>query len=54
MYDQCLAKDPAERPMVRELLQHPWITEVDRNWTFEKSKIGKAVAKRAPKTIRTG
>ena len=52
MNEKCLAKDPSNRPFARDLLQHPWILDVDRNWTFEKSKIGKAVAKRAPKTIR--
>lgn len=53
MNDKCLAFDPNSRPTARELMIHPWILEEDRGWTFEKSKIGKAVAKRAPKTIKT-
>jgi hypothetical protein len=37
--------------MARELLQHPFIRNIDAKWTFANSKIGKAVAKRAPKKI---
>lgn len=51
--NHCLAMDPGQRPIAKDLLLHPWILEEDRGWTFEKSKIGKAVARRAPKTIRT-
>lgn len=51
MNERCLAKDPSDRPMAKELLQHPWILDSDKGWTFEKSKIGKAVAKTAPKSM---
>lgn len=50
--ERCLAKDPGDRPVAWELLKHPFITEVDPKWTFANSKIGKAVAKKAPKTVR--
>ncbi len=38
--------------MAKELLDHPFITEIDEDWTFGASKIGKAVAKKAPKHIK--
>lgn len=52
MNDKCMAKDPRDRPMASELLKHQFITERDPNWTFAASKIGKAVAKRVPKSIK--
>jgi len=38
--------------MARDLLQHQFITDVDPSWTFAGSRIGKAVAKKAPKSIK--
>ncbi|KAL7419201.1 mitogen-activated protein kinase kinase kinase [Cryptotrichosporon argae] len=52
LFQNCLATDPRERPMAVDLLQHPFITERDPSWTFEKSKIGKAVAKRGVRGVR--
>ncbi|EIW71137.1 hypothetical protein TREMEDRAFT_67590 [Tremella mesenterica DSM 1558] len=49
MNEKCMAKNPRDRPMAVELLQHPFITEYDPNWTFAESKIGMAVRKKAPK-----
>lgn len=44
-----MAKNPADRPMAKELLKHPFITEYDSKWTFKDSTIGKAVAKNGVK-----
>ena len=51
MNSRCLAKNPRDRPMARDLLEHQFITDIDEDWTFAASKIGKAVAKKAPKHI---
>ncbi|KAK8847534.1 hypothetical protein IAR55_005392 [Kwoniella newhampshirensis] len=53
LYNKCLATDPRDRPMARDLLEHRFIKEKDKKWTFAESKIGKAVAKRGAKTVRT-
>lgn len=55
LYNLCLAEDPAQRPTAAKLIEHKFVTERDPNWTFEDSKIGKAVAKRsrAKKTMRS-
>ncbi|WWD21625.1 hypothetical protein CI109_106111 [Kwoniella shandongensis] len=53
LYNKCLATDPRDRPMARDLLEHRFIQEKDEKWTFAESKIGKAVAKRGAKTVRT-
>lgn len=47
--EKCLATDPRNRPMARDLLQHEFIKDKDLTWTFKDSKIGKAVAKRGAK-----
>lgn len=49
LYTRCLSHDPAKRPTAVELLQDPFITDRDPNWTFSESKIGKAVTKRSEK-----
>lgn len=40
---RCFASNPHDRPTATELLRHPFILDVDPNWTFEESMIGKAV-----------
>ncbi|WWC68103.1 uncharacterized protein I206_102024 [Kwoniella pini CBS 10737] len=52
MNTKCLATHPEDRPMAKDLLQHPFILDKDRNWTFKDSKIGKAVAKRGAKRVQ--
>ncbi|WVW78254.1 hypothetical protein I302_100207 [Kwoniella bestiolae CBS 10118] len=52
MNTQCLATDPRDRPMAKDLLQHPFIRDKDPSWTFKDSKIGKAVAKRGAKRVQ--
>jgi hypothetical protein len=39
----CFASNPHDRPTAVELLKHRFITDVDPNWTFATSGIGRAV-----------
>ncbi|WWC59626.1 uncharacterized protein I303_102185 [Kwoniella dejecticola CBS 10117] len=52
MNTKCLATDPRDRPMAKDLLQHSFIRDKDPTWTFKDSKIGKAVAKRGAKRVQ--
>ncbi|ORY24027.1 kinase-like domain-containing protein, partial [Naematelia encephala] len=52
MNEKCLAKDPRDRPTAKELMEHRFIAERDPTWSFATSKIGKAVAKKAPRTMK--
>ncbi|TXT15684.1 hypothetical protein VHUM_00187 [Vanrija humicola] len=50
MYSKCMAEEPRDRPVAVELLKDEFILDTDPSWTFGNSTIGKAVAKRQPKT----
>lgn len=52
LYAKCLVGDPHDRPTARDLIEHPFVTETDPGWTFENSKIGKAVAQRGATSLR--
>ena len=48
----CWGIKPEQRPTAKELLNHPFITEVDPTWSFAESEIGKVVAKKGSKAIK--
>lgn len=50
--ERCLAKEPQFRPTAKELLQHRFILETDRNWTFGDSPIGKEVRSRGMRNMK--
>lgn len=53
LYKKCLASEAAERPMASQLLQHPFLTERELSWTFDKSPVGHAVLMRGNKNMRS-
>jgi mitogen-activated protein kinase kinase kinase len=53
LYTLCLAADARDRPTALELAKHTFITQRDPSWTFARSPIGRAVAKRGNKNMRS-
>lgn len=51
---RCLAYEPANRPVAKDLIEHAFIQDVNPRWTFAESDIGRKVAKNGEKKEAIG